>query len=256
MNESNRRDPLRPVLADLGSRVVTCDNPGQHSAAESAVNQTAAARAAGCMHNQLASTLLYLELLRRRLTEDRGSLDVVRKIAGNLTQLDHALSDLAQFVAPREPRCGSVSMTQLVGDVVSTVAVRCEAQGVRTEVYVPGRVSIYGDYDLLHCALRNLTLHALSAMPHGGQLVITVVAGSGSVEVEVADSGRGLPRERLRQAFEPFQTSPEGGSGLELAVAAQIVAAHGGKTIADNCPEGGTALTLQLPVATPLRAAA
>ncbi len=100
---------------------------------------------------------------------------------------------------------------------------------------------------MLRCALVNLALNSLEAMPEGGRLVVTSYIGRGGVELEVADSGPGLSEEARRRAFEPFFTTKRDGAGLGLAVVHRIAEAHGGDVRAMNCPEGGAAFTLRFP---------
>ena len=66
-------------------------------------------------------------------------------------------------------------------------------------------------------------------------------------ELEIADSGPGLPGDQLEKLFDPFYTTKSNGTGLGLAIVHRIAEAHGGRVTAMNCPEGGAAFTVQLP---------
>ena len=108
---------------------------------------------------------------------------------------------------------------------------------------------------MLQSAILKLALNALEAMPRGGRLVVTSFTGAAGLELEVADSGPGLNDEVRRRAFEPFFTTKSGAHGLGLAVVHRLAEAHGGDVVATNCPEGGAAFTLRIPLHT-ARAAA
>jgi PAS domain S-box-containing protein len=96
--------------------------------------------------------------------------------------------------------------------------------------------------------LINLCVNARDAMPQGGTLTVRVEpAGSGNVMLQVVDSGVGIPPESLVRVFEPFFTTKGAGSGLGLAVAAGIVAAHGGSIRAESDGARGTTMTVLLP---------
>ncbi len=101
---------------------------------------------------------------------------------------------------------------------------------------------------MLRWAILKLALNALEAMPRGGRLVVTSFSGSAGLELEVADSGPGLNDEVRRRAFEPFFTTKTGAHGLGLAVVHRLAEAHGGDVVAMNCPEGGAAFTLRIPL--------
>jgi two-component system sensor histidine kinase SenX3 len=70
----------------------------------------------------------------------------------------------------------------------------------------------------------------------------------------VSDTGEGIPPEHLPRIFEKFYRVPgsetKGGAGLGLAIAREIVAAHGGHVDAESVPGEGSEFTFTLPVAT------
>jgi two-component system, OmpR family, sensor histidine kinase KdpD len=84
------------------------------------------------------------------------------------------------------------------------------------------------------------------------QLSATVSAGQ--LNVEVTDTGPGLPPSLGDRAFEPFVRGPDAvgpGSGLGLAIVKAVAEAHGGRVEAVNAPGGGTAVSLVVPTASP-----
>ena len=74
-------------------------------------------------------------------------------------------------------------------------------------------------------------------------------AADGVVELAVADSGPGVPADLRGRIFEPFFTTRPRGTGLGLAVARQIVEAHGGRIDVGEDTGGGARFTVRLPVA-------
>jgi signal transduction histidine kinase len=77
--------------------------------------------------------------------------------------------------------------------------------------------------------------------------VRTMAVGPGELEVQVADSGTGIPAEDLDRIFVPFVTSKEDGMGLGLAVCTMLIQAHGGRLWATNNNTGGATLHCRLP---------
>jgi signal transduction histidine kinase len=71
------------------------------------------------------------------------------------------------------------------------------------------------------------------------------------VEVAIADSGPGIPAERLKQVFDPFFTGKEDGMGMGLSIARSIIEAHGGRIWAENQREVGAVFRINLPLAQP-----
>ena len=68
------------------------------------------------------------------------------------------------------------------------------------------------------------------------------------MSVSIADSGSGIPTDKLQQIFEPFFTTKEKGTGLGLAIARTIIERSGGEISAENCPDRGAVFRFSLPL--------
>jgi signal transduction histidine kinase len=100
-------------------------------------------------------------------------------------------------------------------------------------------------------ALLNLVTNSIDAMPGGGRLRLAARAGPAFVELDVADSGHGIPSEILSRVFDPlFTTKPVGrGTGLGLTIVRDVIAAHGGTVDFASRRHEGTTVTIRLPLA-------
>jgi signal transduction histidine kinase len=104
--------------------------------------------------------------------------------------------------------------------------------------------------------LLNLILNARQAMPRGGHLRIEARenARTRMAEIRIADTGVGIPQERLRLIFEPFYTtkSPDedghGGTGLGLSVCRQIIEQHQGRIRVESLVGKGSTFIIKLPI--------
>jgi signal transduction histidine kinase len=105
----------------------------------------------------------------------------------------------------------------------------------------------------------NLILNAIQAMRDGGSLVIaTRVSSDGDgnashpcVQVEVRDTGIGIPQENIEHIFDPFFTNKDGGSGLGLSISNQIIEEHGGRILVKSKIKEGTSFFVNLPLDKP-----
>jgi len=226
LTAKNRELALRNRLADLGRMA-------SHVAHE--------------VRNSLVPVTLYLSLLKRRLSEDSGSLDILAKVEAGFTTLDITVNDLLNFTSNREPHWHAFLVRELVDDVCEAMGPQLEAQSIEVSADIPPETLVHADREMLRRAVLNLVLNAIDAMPDGGELVITSFNGPQGFELEVADSGPGLNEDQLRHVFDPFYTTKSGGTGLGLAIVHRIVETHGGRITAMNCPEGGAAFTIELP---------
>ena len=199
------------------------------------------------VRNNLVPVTLYLSLLRRRLSDDSGSLDILDKVGAGCIAMDATVNDLLNFTSESNPQLRSFTLDKLADDVLGTLAPQLSAGHISTKIDIPRSLGVSADYGMLRRAVLNLALNAIDAMPDGGELNISACAGRHGCEIEVCDTGPGLTDEARRRAFEPFFTTKSNGTGLGLAIVYRIAEVHGGEILAGNCPEGGAVFTLRLP---------
>lgn len=208
------------------------------------------------VRNNLVPVTLYLSLLRRRLHNDNGSLDVLTKVEAGFTALDATVNDLLHFAVDREPSKQSLNVRQLIEEVLSQLAPQLSAQRIESSIEVPFDHTIWADREMLRRAIFNLALNAIDVMPDGGQLCFDAHQADNHYELEIADSGPGLTDDALQRAFEPFFTTKNTGTGLGLAIVYRIAEAHGGTIRAQNCADRGAAFTIRIPRRQRMEAAA
>ncbi|MEA2660014.1 MAG: hypothetical protein QOF64_2681, partial [Candidatus Binatota bacterium] len=122
---------------------------------------------------------------------------------------------------------------------------------------------VWIDREQMKQVFMNLILNAIQAMNDGGTIVISTRLSAKNdpelireyVQVEIRDTGIGIPPEDLEHIFDPFFTSKDEGSGLGLAVSHQIVQEHGGIVTVESTMGKGTSFFVHIPVGKPLRPA-
>ncbi len=102
----------------------------------------------------------------------------------------------------------------------------------------------------LHQVFLNLLSNAFQAVQGKGDVWIRTRFNEGTVEVEIEDSGMGIPKENLKRIFEPFfTTKPVGqGTGLGLSISYGIIEQHQGKIHVTSIPQKGSTFTVRLPI--------
>jgi signal transduction histidine kinase len=240
------------------------------------INQPGPLAAVSGSFNRLAARLEEEDERRRRLLADLGHelrtpLTVIRgeieavidglhdpsqlsNVIDEVELMERLLEDLrvltlaeaGRLQLHREP----TDLEGLVGDVVTSFATAMEARHVTPAVSVdPVIGEIEVDPYRLRQVLSNLVSNALNQMPEGGKLEVSASLERDRVLLAVADTGPGIPADRLEHVFERFVKSGDStGSGLGLSIARDLVEAHGGTIAAANRPEGGAVFTIDLPV--------
>jgi signal transduction histidine kinase len=173
--------------------------------------------------------------------------DEVLRLARMLTDLqDLAAADAAALHLNRRP----CDLAGLAATAADSLAGRFEAAGIILQRrLVPAQ--ILGDPRWLHQVITNLLTNALKFTPAGG--LVTVAAGPAGADavLTVTDTGTGIPPDELPRIFDRFwrgrRAAQTSGSGIGLAVAAELTRAHGGQLSATSQPGHGTQLSLTLP---------
>lgn len=184
-----------------------------------------------------AAQIIYEEAGRMH----RMALDLL-----DLARLDSGIADLK-----REP----LDANGLLHSVIERFTPQARAAGVRLEVETSPLPTIIGDGDRLAQVFTNLIDNALQFTPCGGQIVLRTLTVGDRVEIQVQDSGAGIPPESLERIFERFyradparQSGEKHGAGLGLAIAQEIVLAHGGKISVRSTQGQGSTFIVHLPL--------
>jgi signal transduction histidine kinase len=205
----------------------------------------------------------YVDLIelgvRGPVTEDqRRDLERVRYNQRHLLALIGNILDFTRLDAQRLPfDLGEVHVDRVVHDVVTAMAPLLHEKSLRAEcVGCDAPVVAHADRARVEQILRNLLSNALRFTPPGGLITVTVATRGDEVSVVVADTGIGIPPEKLTAIFEPFVqvesglTRTVGGTGLGLTISRALARGMHGDLVAESDGASWAAFTLTLPAST------
>ena len=197
----------------------------------------------------------------------KQAAQVIYDEAGRMHRMVLDLLDLARLDAGTlDLRRAPVDLPALLRNIAEKFTPQAQAAGVSIEVDSPALPPVTGDGDRLAQVFTNLVDNALKHTPAGGSISLragltgsAAAPGAGAeVQVEVADTGVGIPPEALPHIFERFYQAdlsrPGGekhGTGLGLAIVKEIVGAHSGKIDVRSMLNAGSTFTVSLPLANP-----
>jgi two-component system phosphate regulon sensor histidine kinase PhoR len=146
------------------------------------------------------------------------------------------------------------SAAELLEGVARVMTTLAEQAGVTLSVEVPDTdLRVLADRDRIAQVLLSFTDNALKHSPTGATVHLSAQRRDGSVRLEVADEGVGIDADELSRVFERFYRSDAaragGGAGLGLAIAKEIVEAHGSTIDVTSTPGSGTTFGFELPTA-------
>jgi signal transduction histidine kinase len=104
------------------------------------------------------------------------------------------------------------------------------------------------DGDMLYQAFLNLLINGMQAMPHGGEIDVTIEAGDGSLWIYIEDEGEGVSASVMEKIWDPFFTTKEKGTGLGLGIVRNIIEANDGMIRIDNRNEKGARVSVKFPL--------
>jgi signal transduction histidine kinase len=199
------------------------------------------------VRNPLAGIKGAVQVLMSRRPAGDEELGVMGDIIARIDALSELINDLMMYARPRALRLSVVELGPLIQEAISSV--RRDPAGHSLEIAVSGdSVSATADGELLRATLLNLLLNAAQAMSGRGRISIDIARQDGSAVITVRDNGPGISADIRDQVFEPFFTTKARGGGLGLPIARRTAELHGGSLTLDCPEEGGTIVTLTLPV--------
>jgi nitrogen fixation/metabolism regulation signal transduction histidine kinase len=179
------------------------------------------------------------------LDDLRDAVFTVARRSDSLTQFVDSYRQISRLAPPEKKR---IRLADLFETVSRLAAAECPREKVEFSCEVhPAELDVYADRDLLEPVLLNLLRNAWQATTLEERPTVGLrgrLNRRSNVVVEVSDNGPGVPDDVAKKIFVPFFTTKEGGSGVGLALARQVMIAHGGFIRVSQNDAGGATFSL------------
>jgi signal transduction histidine kinase len=231
------------------------------------LNQTAAAGALSAsiaheLNQPLGTIMSNAEAAEMLLGRDAPDLDQIKEILADIRKADaHAagiIDDVRRLLKRRsEIELESFDLNEAVRGALDLLDPQAMKRGIALSANgidrpLPVRADqIHLQQVVLNLAMNGVDAAADSASGDRKVMVQTTLLGDDEVEVSVADSGAGIPVDKLEHVFDGFYTTKRNGTGLGLSISRTIVESYGGRIWAENRAGGGAVLRFTLPLAEP-----
>ena len=210
---------------------------------------------AGLTHeirNPLNSISLFAQVLSQSGLQGDIS-DYPDKIIDEIERIDDLLVRLLNVSERSVVELANVSVAEVMRNTLKNFAEQMQAQKIKLFKDISSVIpDIQTDENEISLVFSNLFSNALLAMPNGGELWVSLEYDNPQLQIKVADSGNGIPKENLSRIFDPFFTTRKRGTGFGLSTVLRIVKSHDGRISAVNRPEGGAEFIITLPIYGPL----
>jgi signal transduction histidine kinase len=207
------------------------------------------------LRGALVGVFARVEALKEGLVDDEDA--VLRQIDGDVRRLHRLVDDVDRLAEAQRPGLlvskRPIALDEIVLACVARYGDRCAARSVALADRV-SRARVEGDPERLAQVVDNLLSNALRYTPAGGRILVTLEERGDDAVIEVADTGMGIAPEHVGRIFDRFWRAPEaravasGGSGVGLALVADLVRAHDGRVEISTRPGHGSTFSVVLPL--------
>ncbi|MDZ4816314.1 MAG: ATP-binding protein [Verrucomicrobiota bacterium] len=204
--------------------------------------------------NPLNSIGIHLQLMERdlkHLPKDKAEKfrDTIRICRGEITRLDHIISQFLQAMRPTPPDFKLEQINEVVSEALRFLQPELNDREIIVETDLNKNLpKVLLDQNQIKQVFYNLIRNAQQAMSQEGILRVETSVTGDHVCVSFIDSGQGIDAQKLARIFQPFYTTKEKGSGLGLMIVQRIIRAHGGEISVQSHTGKGTTFQVLLPL--------
>lgn len=198
------------------------------------------------IRNPASSIGLHADLLAR--SAHHSNAESIRLIRTEVDRISDLVNQWLFVVRPAPPQTNRHDLVALVVRITESLRTAMDHAGASLEVSKPKQpLAVNCDHARIEQVVRNLLVNAMQAMPEGGKITLSFEATDQYAVCLIRDAGAGFSDEALRRFGEAFYSEREGGMGIGLTLAREVIAAHDGSIDARNDPHGGAVVRIQLP---------
>ena len=212
--------------------------------------------------HELKTPIGAIGLLSEAMASSTEDPVMVKKFAASLQKESARLANLVQELiqlsrvqgAKLADSAASLNLSSVIADAVERNQVLADQRKIKLVTSTPDAVTIFGDYEMLATAVRNLVENAIVYSEPGGQVGVGLRIVDQIAEISVTDSGLGIPEAEQERIFErfyrvdPSRSRETGGTGLGLSIVKHAAANHRGEVKLFSKVGVGSTFTLRIPI--------
>ena len=244
-------------LEKMNQEVLEAQERLIHSARLASMGEVAAG-VAHEINNPLAGVINYVKLMRKKVQallqepDLSGLMRYLEIMETEMRRISEIVKELLDFARPTDPDITKISVAELIKKSLFLLSHQFSLQNIDiVEESDAPDYNILADFKQMQQVLLNILINAAQAMPEGGRLFVRYRrVGETRLEIEIQDTGCGIPSENLGKIFDPFFSTKleKKGTGLGLSVVYSIVDKHHGSLRVKSQVGQGATFIIQLPL--------
>lgn len=209
-----------------------------------------AASVAHEVNNPLGIINNYLQILSIQKVSDDVYNNYIGILKNEVNRIAGIVRQLLDFYRPEQEQVSNVDLKNVISETLALLSNQLSKSQINVRLRIDEDVPlIQASAEKLKQVFLNLIMNSKYFMPDGGEIEIKVRKNILDVEIEISDTGPGIPEENLSKIFEPFfTTKKDEGSGLGLFVCYGIIQRHRGSITVRNNTDKGATFHISLPI--------
>lgn len=203
------------------------------------------------LRNPLATIKTFLDLFPQRYKDKEFRGDFLKLTCSEVDRITNLLTELLNFARPSKPTFKKADINQTIEEIIHLIGVEAGKRDIIIDKNLQTTIRATFDAEQMKQVFLNIFLNAFEAISAHGRISITSRGirknGVEYAQVEIADTGKGIPKKIVDSIFDPFFTTKEKGIGLGLSISHQIVQEHHGTIEVESTPKKGSTFFVSIP---------
>jgi len=207
--------------------------------------------------NPLNSLSIHAQLINKIINHNNLTKPNIEKIKNSnkiildeISRLSRIVDDFLTAVRPTVPTLTEVNVNEILDKAVAILSAEAKQRNILIikKYYQDMPHTLVDEHQILK-AFINIIKNSIEAIDKTeGEITITTYVDKGSIKIEIADDGCGIPEEDIKKIFEPYYTTKFYGTGLGLTIVYRVIKAHQGLIEIDSNVDEGTKFTIFIPI--------
>jgi len=176
---------------------------------------------------------------------DEMMIEMLQTIDGCVKYANKIVGDLLDYTRELHLELTKTNPKRVMNDVLSLIRL---PSNIMLSDLTESKPEIEVDVDKVQRVFVNMMENAIAAMPKGGKITIKSKVRRKDLEIQLTDTGEGIPKKEMKMIWKPFHTTKAKGIGLGLSICKRIVEAHGGTISVTSTVGKGTIFLIKLPI--------